>query len=69
VSATLAALPLLEGGNASWQWNPGLAIVSVVAAILVGLVASLQPAIRASRYVPAVLNQAKRFERFNMDTI
>jgi putative ABC transport system permease protein len=53
VSATLAALPLLEGGNASWQWNPGLAIVSVVAAILVGLVASLQPAIRASRLEPS----------------
>jgi len=53
VSATLAALPLLEGGNASWQWNPGLAIVSVVAAILDGLVASLQPAIRASRLEPS----------------
>lgn len=53
VSATLAALPLLEGGNASWQWNPGLAIVSVVAAILVGLIASLQPALRASRLEPS----------------
>jgi putative ABC transport system permease protein len=53
VSATLAALPLLEGGKASWQWNPTLAVASVFAAILVGLVASLQPALRASRLEPS----------------
>lgn len=53
VAATLAALPLLEGGKASWQWNPTLAVASVVAAILVGLIASLQPALRASRLEPS----------------
>jgi len=53
IAATLAALPLLEGGKASWQWNPTLAVASVVAAILVGLVASLQPALRASRLEPS----------------
>ena len=53
VAATLAALPLLEGGEASWQWNPTLAVVSVVAAVLVGLIASLQPALRASRLEPS----------------
>ncbi len=53
VAATLAALPLLEGGKAVWQWNPTLAAVSVVAAVLVGLVASLQPALRASRLEPS----------------
>lgn len=53
VAATLATLPLLEGGKASWQWNPTLAVASVVAAILVGLIASLQPALRASRLEPS----------------
>jgi putative ABC transport system permease protein len=53
VAATLAALPLLEGGEASWQWNPSLAVASVVAAIAVGLLASLQPALRASRLEPS----------------
>jgi putative ABC transport system permease protein len=53
VAATLAALPLLEGGEASWQWNPNLAVASVVAAVLVGLIASLQPALRASRLEPS----------------
>ena len=53
IAATLAALPLLEGGKASWQWNPTLAVASVVAAILVGLIASLQPALRASRLEPS----------------
>ena len=53
VAATLAALPLLEGGKASWQWDPTLAVASVVAAIVVGLIASLQPALRASRLEPS----------------
>lgn len=53
VAATLAALPLLEGGKASWQWDPTLAVASVVAAIVVGLLASLQPALRASRLEPS----------------
>lgn len=53
VGATLAALPLLEGGKASWHWNPSLAIAAVLAAVLVGLLASLQPALRASRLDPS----------------
>jgi putative ABC transport system permease protein len=53
VGATLAALPLLEGGKASWHWNPLLAVAAVLAAVLVGLLASLQPALRASRLDPS----------------
>ena len=53
VLATLAALPLLDGGKASWQWNPTLAAAAVAAAIVVGLLASLQPALRASRLEPS----------------
>ena len=53
VIATLAALPLLDGGKASWQWNPTLAVTAVVAAVFVGLLASLQPALRASRLEPS----------------
>lgn len=53
VLATLAALPLLDGGKASWQWNPTLAIAAVIAAVFVGLIASLQPALRASRLEPS----------------
>ncbi len=53
VGATLSALPLLEGGKASWHWNPTLAITAVLAAVLVGLLASLQPALRASRLEPS----------------
>ena len=53
VGTTLSALPLLEGGKASWHWNPTLAITAVLAAVLVGLLASLQPALRASRLEPS----------------
>ena len=53
VGATLSALPLLEGGKASWHWNPTLAITAVLAAVLVGLLAFLQPALRASRLEPS----------------
>jgi len=53
VAATLVALPLLDGGKASWHWNPTLAVIAVFAAIFVGLLASLQPAFRASRLEPS----------------
>ena len=53
VVATLAALPMLDGGKASWQWDPALAVAAVVAAVIVGLLASLQPALRASRLEPS----------------
>ena len=53
VLATITALPLLDGGQAAWQWNPSLAVASFFAAIVVGLLASLQPALRASRLEPS----------------
>jgi putative ABC transport system permease protein len=53
VLATLAALPLLDGGMAVWHWNPNLAVAAVAAALAVGLVAALQPALRASRLEPS----------------
>ena len=53
VGATLIALPLFEGGKATWHWNPTLAVSAVLAAVLVGLLASLQPALRASRLEPS----------------
>ncbi len=53
VLATIGALPLLDSGPVSWQWNPTLAVLSVLAAVVVGLLASLQPALRASRLEPS----------------
>jgi putative ABC transport system permease protein len=53
VLATVTTLPLLDGGQAVWQWNPLLAVASLFAAIVVGLLASLQPALRASRLEPS----------------
>jgi len=53
VLATLAALPLLDGGMAVWHWNLNLAVAAVAAALAVGLVAALQPALRASRLEPS----------------
>jgi len=53
VVATLVALPMLDGGKASWQWDPALAVAAIVAAVIVGLLASLQPALRASRLEPS----------------
>ncbi len=53
VLATLAALPLLDGGKAVWHLNPALAVAAVAAALVVGLVAALQPALRASRLEPS----------------
>jgi putative ABC transport system permease protein len=53
ILATLATLPLLDGGQAIWHWNPALAVAAITAALIVGLVASLQPAMRASRLEPS----------------
>ena len=53
VLATLVTLPLLDGGKAIWHWNPTLALAAVAAALLVGLIAALQPALRASRLEPS----------------
>jgi putative ABC transport system permease protein len=53
VMTTLASLPLMEGGEATWQWNPVLAASAVIAAVCVGLIAALQPALRASRLEPS----------------
>lgn len=53
VLATIGALPLLDSGHANWHFDPTLAVASVLAAVLVGLLASLQPALRASRLEPS----------------
>jgi putative ABC transport system permease protein len=53
VLATLLILPLLDGGKAVWHWNPTLALTAVAAALIVGLMAALQPALRASRLEPS----------------
>lgn len=53
VLATIITLPLLDGGQAAWQWNPSLAVAALFSAIIVGLLASLQPALRASRLEPS----------------
>jgi len=53
----MAALPMLDGGQATWHMNLVLAVAAVTSALIVGLVASLQPALRASRLEP---NEALR---------
>jgi putative ABC transport system permease protein len=54
VVLTLVALPLLESGQADWQWDPLLAGGAIIAAVIVGLCATLQPAFRASRMDPSL---------------
>src|SRR6056297_1434823 len=58
IAVTLAALPLLESGQAVWHWDPLLAGGAVLAAIIVGLCATLQPALRASRMEPSMAIKA-----------
>ena len=53
VLATIGTLPLLDNGHARWHFDPTLAVASVFASVLVGLLASLQPALRASRLEPS----------------
>lgn len=53
VLATLVTLPLLDGGQAMWHWNPTLAVSALIAAVGVGMLAALQPALRASRLEPS----------------
>lgn len=53
VGVTLGALPLLGDGKASWHFDPMLAGTALVAAIVVGLLAALQPALHASRLDPS----------------
>jgi len=53
VGVTLAALPLLGDGKASWHFDPQLAAAALAAAVIVGLLAALQPALRASRLEPS----------------
>jgi len=50
---TLGALPLLGDGKAAWHFDPLLAGTALLAAIVVGLLAALQPALRASRLEPS----------------
>ncbi|PLY04937.1 MAG: ABC transporter permease [Desulfuromonas sp.] len=53
IAATLVTLPLLSNEAITWHWDPLLPVISLVAAILVGLIAALQPALRASRLEPS----------------
>jgi len=53
VAATLTILPLLAGEQVAWHWNPLLPSGAFLAAIAVGLLAALQPALRASRLEPS----------------
>ncbi|PLY04967.1 MAG: ABC transporter permease [Desulfuromonas sp.] len=53
VAATWGILPLLDDGSAHWSWNPVLASGAIGAAVVVGLLATLQPAFRASRLEPS----------------
>ncbi|TYO98257.1 putative ABC transport system permease protein [Geothermobacter ehrlichii] len=52
VGVTLGALPLLGDGKAVWHFEPLLAVSALLAAVVVGLLAALQPALHASRLEP-----------------
>lgn len=53
IGATMVALPLLKAGNAGLHLNPTLAAGAFVATMVVGLLATLLPALRASRLDPS----------------
>lgn len=53
IGVTLGALPLLSDSPTGWHFDPIIAVGALVAAILVGLLAALQPAFRASRLEPS----------------
>ncbi|GAB4164405.1 MAG: ABC transporter permease [Geothermobacteraceae bacterium] len=53
VGVTLTALPWLGDGQAAWHFDPILATAALGAAVAVGLLAALQPAMRASRLDPS----------------
>ncbi|ORJ60495.1 ABC transporter permease [Geothermobacter hydrogeniphilus] len=53
VGVAVGALPLLGDGKALWHFDPLLAASALIAAVVVGLLAALQPALRASRLEPS----------------
>jgi len=53
-----ALLPLLAGDGVSVAWTPSLAAAAVAAAVLVGALGSLYPALHASRLDPTVALRA-----------
>jgi putative ABC transport system permease protein len=53
-----ALLPLLAGDGVSVAWTPSLAAAAVALAVLVGSLASLYPALHASRLDPTVALRA-----------
>jgi len=53
VGVAVGALPLLGDGKAVWHFDPVLASSALIAAVVVGLLAALQPALRASRLEPS----------------
>jgi putative ABC transport system permease protein len=53
-----ALLPLLAGDGVSVAWTPSLAAAAVALALLIGSLASLYPALHASRLDPTVALRA-----------
>jgi len=58
ISLSYALLPLLAGDGVSVAWTPSLAGGAVVLAVLIGSLASLYPALHASRLDPTVALRA-----------
>jgi putative ABC transport system permease protein len=58
MGVSYALLPALGGDGVSITWAPGLALGAVVLAVAIGAVASLYPALRASRMDPTVALRA-----------
>ena len=59
MGVSYALLPLLaKGGGAAVPWTPPLAAGALALALLVGSLASLYPAVRASRLDPTVALRA-----------
>ena len=58
IGLSYALLPLLAGDGVSVAWTPSLAGAAVVLAVLIGSLASLYPALHASRLDPTVALRA-----------
>jgi len=58
MGVSYALLPLLAGGGVTVSWAPALAGGAVGLAVAIGAVASLYPALRASRMDPTVALRA-----------
>jgi len=53
VGVTIVSLPLLTGEHLAWAFDPRLPAGALLAAVLVGQLAALHPALRASRLEPS----------------